>query len=178
MDEQMPREQIEALQNKVRMGCPLCNEFGDHEHTVQEWALFARLTEANATIERLRGRTKEIQMAESKRLAKYEKNDARWHEEIKRSKEYLKGQSVSFATIYGVAGLLAENKRLKAALNFAVDVLTVGGNGEGWSIMDIVRVARIVLGEDAERTWQNPVSEEEIKRIRGIMGDDWVDQAL
>lgn len=74
---------------------------------------------------------------------------------------------------------MSNAKVLSKAMTFAVECLGIGGNGEGWKLTDIIDVGRLALGETrAGGRWNRDMTPEEIERVRGIMGDEWVDDAL
>lgn len=58
-------------------------------------------------------------------------------------------------------------------VDFALTVLAIGGNGEGWHLGDAVAALRVALGQDAaEGPWTAPVDAEERARLRAFVGKD------
>lgn len=57
-------------------------------------------------------------------------------------------------------------------VDFALEVLAVGGNGEGWTLNDAVAALRVATGQNGvNERWAEPVSADELARLRAFVGD-------
>lgn len=64
----------------------------------------------------------------------------------------------------------------RSFVGFALDVLAIGGNGEGWTLNDAVSALRVALGEDGvNKSWHTALSDEDRSRLREFVGKDSLD---
>jgi len=56
-------------------------------------------------------------------------------------------------------------------VEFALEVLAIGGNGEGWTLADAVNALRIATGQDGVNDqWIEPVGDDDRRRLRAFVG--------
>jgi hypothetical protein len=61
-------------------------------------------------------------------------------------------------------------------VGFALDVLAIGGNGEGWALNDAVSALRVALGEDGVNdNWHTALNDDDRARLRSFVGSDHLD---
>lgn len=89
----------------------------------------------------------------------------------------------STQSLYGNAAdaieeLTVEVERLDEFASFALEVLAIGGNGEGWTLADAIAALRVAVQDDGVNDrWAEPVSPNEWRRLRSFVGDEAVDRA-
>lgn len=67
----------------------------------------------------------------------------------------------------------------RALVTFALEVLAIGGNGEGWTIADAEHALRLALdAHKAEPPWSLAVDAVELARLRSFVGADIVNRKL
>lgn len=68
---------------------------------------------------------------------------------------------------------MSAHPQIEELAGFALEVLAIGGNGEGWTLNDAVAALRLALGEDGVNDrWREAVSDADRSRLRAFVGID------